>query len=54
MRIINSKENKRSIIILDDQASHIKDVEQELQTMVYNRRHLKTTIIMTLQTLKCL
>lgn len=50
----NSKENERSIIILDDQAAHIKDVEQELQALVYNRRHLKTTIMMTLQTLKCL
>lgn len=50
----NSKENEHSIVILDDQASNIKDVEQQLQSMIFNRRHIKTTIMATLQTLKCL
>jgi hypothetical protein len=50
----NSRDNHKSIIILDDQASHIKSVEKDLMVILYNRRHLKTTVMMTLQTLKCL
>lgn len=47
-----SKDNEKSCLILDDVSKDLKNVENELKGIVYNRRHLKTNILLLVQSVK--
>jgi len=46
-----SSENENSLLIMDDVGASLKnmDIQKQLKTIIYNRRHLKTKIIMLCQ-----
>ena len=46
-----SSENENTLLIMDDVGASLKnkDIEKQLKTIIYNRRHLKTKIIMLCQ-----
>jgi len=46
-----SSENENTLLIMDDIGSSLKklDIQKQLKTIVYNRQHLKTKIIMLCQ-----
>lgn len=48
----NTEKKQRSLLIFDDQTAFMKDVSKQVEHILNNRRHLRTTILMTLQTLK--
>ena len=46
-----SSENENTLLIMDDVGASLKnlDIQKKLKTIIYNRRHLKTKIIMLCQ-----
>lgn len=48
---IYSKDNENTLLIMDDVGSSLKDknIQKILKTIIYNRRHLKVSIIMLCQ-----
>jgi hypothetical protein len=48
----NSENNEKSIVYIDDQTASLKEskfIQETLKKIIYNRRHLKTNIIITAQ-----
>lgn len=47
----SSKEKEKTLLILDDVGSELKmlDIQQKLRQIIYNRRHLKCTIMILVQ-----
>lgn len=47
-----SKDGEKSCLILDDVAKDLKNVENDLKGIIYNRRHLKTNVLLLVQSVK--